>query len=42
MYQPPHHREDRLGVQHALIRANPFGALHARVMAMLKSRYAGR
>jgi transcriptional regulator len=27
MYQPPHHREDRLGVQHALIRAHPFGTL---------------
>jgi transcriptional regulator len=27
MYQPPHHREDRLAVQHALIRAHPFGTL---------------
>ena len=27
MYQPPHHREDRLDVQHALIRAHPLGAL---------------
>ena len=27
MYQPPHFREDRLDVQHALIRAHPFGAL---------------
>ncbi len=27
MYQPPHHREDRLDVQHALIRAHPFGML---------------
>ena len=27
MYQPPHHREDRLDVQHALIRAHPFGTL---------------
>ena len=27
MYQPPHHREERLEVQHALIRANPFGTL---------------
>jgi transcriptional regulator len=27
MYQPPHHREDRLEVQHALIRAHPFGTL---------------
>ncbi len=27
MYQPPHHREDRLEVQHALIRAHPLGAL---------------
>lgn len=27
MYQPPHHREDRLDVQHALIRAQPFGTL---------------
>lgn len=27
MYQPPHHREDRLNVQHALIRAHPFGTL---------------
>ncbi len=27
MYQPPHHREDRLEVQHALIRAHPFGLL---------------
>lgn len=27
MYQPPHFREDRLDVQHALIRANPFGVL---------------
>jgi transcriptional regulator len=27
MYQPPHHREVRLEVQHALIRAHPFGTL---------------
>jgi transcriptional regulator len=27
MYQPPLHREDRLGVQHELIRAHPFGLL---------------
>jgi transcriptional regulator len=27
MYQPPHHREYRLDVQHALIRAHPLGAL---------------
>jgi transcriptional regulator len=27
MYQPPHHREGRLEVQHALIRAHPFGTL---------------
>lgn len=27
MYQPQHFREDRLDVQHALIRANPLGAL---------------
>jgi transcriptional regulator len=27
MYQPPHHRQDRLDVQHALIRAHPFGLL---------------
>ena len=27
MYQPPHHREDRLDVQHALIRSHPFGTL---------------
>ena len=27
MYQPPHHREDRLHVQHALIRAHPLGTL---------------
>ena len=27
MYQPPHFREDRLDVQHALIRAHPFGAM---------------
>jgi transcriptional regulator len=27
MYQPPHFREDRLDVQHALIRTHPFGAL---------------
>src|SRR4029079_13834730 len=27
MYQPPHHREDRLETQHALIRAHPLGAL---------------
>jgi transcriptional regulator len=27
MYQPPHFREGRLDVQHALIRAHPFGAL---------------
>jgi transcriptional regulator len=27
MYQPPHFGEDRLDVQHALIRAHPFGAL---------------
>ena len=27
MYQPPHHREDRLDIQHALIEAHPFGLL---------------
>ena len=27
MYQPAHHREDRLDVQHALIAAHPFGLL---------------
>ena len=27
MYQPPHHREDRLEVQHALIRSHPLGNL---------------
>jgi transcriptional regulator len=27
MYQPPHFREDRLEVQHALIRSRPLGAL---------------
>jgi transcriptional regulator len=27
MYQPPHFREDRLDVQHAMIRAHSFGAL---------------
>ncbi len=27
MYQPQHHREDDLGVQHALIRAHPLGLL---------------
>jgi transcriptional regulator len=27
MYQPPHFREDDLGVQHALIREQPFGLL---------------
>jgi transcriptional regulator len=27
MYQPPHHREDRLEVQQALIRAHPLGTL---------------
>jgi transcriptional regulator len=27
MYQPPHHREDRLDVQHGLIEAHPFGLL---------------
>jgi transcriptional regulator len=27
MYQPPHFREDRLAVQHALIRAHPLGLL---------------
>lgn len=27
MYQPPHHREDRLEVQHELIAAHPFGLL---------------
>ena len=27
MYQPPHHREDRLDVQHALIQCHPFGLL---------------
>ena len=27
MYQPPHDREERLDVQHALIRAHPLGAL---------------
>ncbi len=27
MYQPPHYREDRLEVQHALIKAHPLGLL---------------
>jgi transcriptional regulator len=27
VYQPPHHREDRLEVQHELIRAHPLGTL---------------
>ena len=27
MYQPPHHREDRLEVQHSLIRSHPLGLL---------------
>lgn len=27
MYQPPHFREDRLAVQHALIRAHPLGLI---------------
>jgi transcriptional regulator len=27
MYQPPHHREDRLEVQHALIESHPLGLL---------------
>jgi transcriptional regulator len=27
MYLPPHFREDRLDVQHAMMRAHPFGAL---------------
>jgi transcriptional regulator len=27
MYQPPHHREDRLDVQHSLIRSHPLGLL---------------
>ena len=27
MYQPPHHREDRLAIQHDLIRAHPLGLL---------------
>ena len=27
MYQPPHHREDRLDVQHALIQGHPLGLL---------------
>ena len=27
MYQPPHHREERLDVQHALIQSQPFGLL---------------
>ena len=27
MYQPPHHREDRREVQHALIRSHPLGLL---------------
>ena len=27
MYQPPHHREDRLEVQHSLIENHPFGLL---------------
>lgn len=27
MYQPPHFREDRLSIQHALIRAHPLGLL---------------
>jgi transcriptional regulator len=27
MYQPPHFREDRIDVQHELIRAHPLGLL---------------
>jgi transcriptional regulator len=27
MYQPAHHREDRLDVQHSLIESHPFGLL---------------
>ena len=27
MYQPPHHREDSLEIQHALIREHPLGTL---------------
>ena len=27
MYQPPHFKEDRLDIQHALIKAHPFGLL---------------
>jgi transcriptional regulator len=27
MYQPPHHREDRVEVQHSLIESHPFGLL---------------
>ena len=27
MYQPPHHREDRIDVQHELIETHPFGLL---------------
>jgi transcriptional regulator len=27
MYQPPHHREDRLEIQHTLIRSHPLGLL---------------
>ena len=27
MYQPPHHREERIEVQHALIRSHPLGTL---------------
>jgi transcriptional regulator len=37
MYQPPHFREDRLAVQHALIRAHPLGLLITAGLAGLQA-----
>ena len=37
MYQPAHHREDRLDVQHALIRAFPLGTLVTKACDWLRS-----
>ena len=37
MYQPPHFREDRLEIQHALIRAHPLGLLISTAAKMARS-----
>ena len=50
MYQPPHHREDRLDVQHSLIESHPFGLLIstgaegpvANALPFLLHRHTGR